>query len=109
ASPNGSGSLCTQAAPCSLTGAQNQVRTVNAGMTSDIVVNLRGGTYTLSAPFQLTENGSTHDSGMNGHNIIYQAYPGETPLLSGGQTITGWSLYDSSKNIYRALVGTSLQ
>src|SRR5262249_38513325 len=45
ASPTGSGTACTQAAPCSLIGARDQVRTMNASMTADIVVWLLGGTY----------------------------------------------------------------
>ncbi len=109
ASPTGSGNTCSLAAPCSLLGAQAKVRTINSNMTGDIVVDLRGGTYTLTSSFTLRENSTTHDSGTNGHNVIYQAYPGETPVISGGKTITGWSLYNSSKNLYRANVGTSLQ
>jgi hypothetical protein len=108
AAPNGSGTTCSEATPCSLTGARDKVRTVNSNMSGDIVVYLRGGVYSLGAPFQLTESANTHDSGTNGWNVIYRAYPGETPLLSGGQQITGWILYDSTKNIYRANVGTSL-
>ena len=78
-------------------------------MTGDIVVDLRGGTYTLTPAFLYVRSQRIHDSGTNGHNVIYQAYPGETPVISGGKTITGWSLYNSSKKIYRAPVGTSLQ
>ena len=48
ASPNGSGSICTLAAPCSLSGARDLVRTLNQAMTDDIVIYLRGGTYTLT-------------------------------------------------------------
>ncbi len=109
ASPTGSGSTCSLAAPCSLSGAQAKVRTLSSNMTGDIVVNLRGGTYVLTSSFTLRESSTTHDSGTNGHNIIYQAYSGEKPIISGGKTITGWSLYNSTKNIYRASVGTALQ
>lgn len=109
ASPTGSGNTCTVSAPCSLTGARDKVRTVNGGMTGDIEIVLRGGTYALSSTFQLTESATVHDSGTNGHDIIYKAYSGETPVLSGGTSVTGWSLYDSGKNIYLANVGTSLQ
>lgn len=109
ASPAGSGTTCSLAQPCSLTGARDKVRTVNASMSGDIVVYLRGGTYQLASTFTLTESASVHDSGTNGWNVIYKAYPGEAPVLSGGQTVTGWALYDGSKNIYRANVGTSLQ
>lgn len=109
ASPTGSGSACTLSAPCSLTGAQAKVLTINTNMTGDIVVDLRGGTYALTSSFTLRDKPTQHDSGTNGHNVIYQAYPGEQPTISGGKTVTGWSLYNSAKNIYRANVGTSLQ
>ena len=90
-SPSGSGTLCTLAAPCSLTGGRDKVRTMNSAMTGNIIVYLRGGTYALTAPFQLTESTTLHDSGTNGFNIIYQAYPGEIPVLNGGTTVTGWT------------------
>lgn len=108
ASPTGSGTVCSQASPCSLEGARDQARTVNGNMTGDIIISLLDGTYTLSSTFQLTESATVHDSGTNGYNVIYQAYPGSHPVISGGQQITGWTQYDSVKNIYRANVGTSL-
>ena len=104
ASPTGSGSICSLQSPCSLTGVQSKVRTVNTNMTGDIVVNLLGGTYSLTATWQFTQL----DSGSNGFNVIYQAMDGQTPILSGGTTITGWTLVDSVKNIYRSNVGTVL-
>lgn len=108
ASPNGSGSLCSELSPCSLEGARDKVRTMNASMTEDIIVLLRGGTYSLSSPFELTESSTVHDSGTNGYNVIYRAYPNETPILSGGQSIPGtaWTLHDSMNNIYKADVGS---
>ena len=109
ASPTGSGHVGSRDAPCSLTGARDLARTMNAGMTGDIVIQLRGGTYQLAAPFQLNESEATHDSGTNGFNIIYAACPGETPILSGGIEVTGWNLFDKEKNIYRAKVDPGLQ
>lgn len=108
ASPSGSGTVCSEAAPCSLEGARDKARTLNDNMTEDIVILLRGGTYLRSSPFELTESSAIHDSGSNGFDIIYRAYPDETPVLSGGETIPGtaWSLYDSGNNIYKADVGS---
>jgi len=105
AAPSGSGSTCSLAAPCSLSGARGVVRGLNSAMTGDIVVYLRGGTYRVSTPFQL----GVQDSGQNGHTVIYEAYPGEAPVISGAIQVTGFSLYDSAKGIYRASVpaGTS--
>ena len=109
ASPNGSGSLGTKEAPCSLTGARDIVRTMNRNLTGDIVVTLRGGLYQLDAPFQLTESDQIHDSGCNGFRIIYKAFTGETPVLSGAIPVSGWTLFDKEKNIYRAKVPEGTQ
>lgn len=87
-----------------ITKARDTVRTVNGSMTGDIIVYLRGGTYPVSSTISLNQS----DSGTNGYNVIYENYPGETPVISGGTQITGWTLYDSQHNIYRASVSTSL-
>ncbi|UVI32000.1 discoidin domain-containing protein [Paenibacillus spongiae] len=85
--------------------ARDAVRTVNTNMTGDIYVYLRGGTYSPSSTIIFTDV----DSGTNGFNIIYSAYNGEKPVISGGKKITGWTLYDASKNIYRASAGGDLE
>jgi len=76
--------------------ARDIVRTRNAAMTADITVYLRGGTYPLTGtvPF------GNADSGGNGFYVKYVAYPGERPLLTGGQPITGWKVFDAGRNIY---------
>lgn len=86
----------------SLGKARDVVRTVNANMTHDIVIYLRSGYYGLNFPLVLT----TQDSGTNGHNIYYLNYPGEVPLISGGQQITGWI---PEGNLWKANVGTQLR
>ncbi|WP_328623744.1 right-handed parallel beta-helix repeat-containing protein [Streptomyces sp. NBC_00353] len=96
-SPSGSGSACTSAAPCSLTQAQSSVQDLAPSMTGDIVVQLADGTYRLDSPLDLT----AADSGRNGHTVIWQAAPNAHPVLSGAKKITGWSLADSSKNIWK--------
>jgi hypothetical protein len=103
--PNGSGNVCEVASPCSLEAGRDKVRTLNEDMSSDITVLLRGGTYTLNEPFNLLPG----DSGQNGYDIYYRAYPGETPILSGGTVISGWTLNDATNNIYRAPVAASLE
>ncbi|HEY8984695.1 MAG TPA: RICIN domain-containing protein [Streptomyces sp.] len=80
--------------------ARNAVRAVNANMSDDIVVNLRGGTYPLSSPVTF----GTADSGTNGHKVVYQAYNGETPVITGGKAITGWTA--ASNGEYKASVGS---
>lgn len=99
AAPAGSGSTCSLSAPCSLTGAQAKVRTLTPTMQGDITVYLRGGTYQLAATFTLTPL----DSGHN-YNVIYTAFPGETPVLSGGTTVMGWQ--SVGNGIYKTNVGT---
>ncbi|WP_031066100.1 right-handed parallel beta-helix repeat-containing protein [Streptomyces sp. NRRL WC-3742] len=98
ASPSGSGSACTLAAPCSLTAARDLVRTLAPSMSGDIAVQLRGGTYRLAASFEL----GPQDSGTGGHTVVYQAYPGEQPVLSGGRQVTGFTQVDAAKNIWKA-------
>ena len=98
---------CTITLPCSLTGAQTVVRGMTATMTGDIVVDLRGGTYRMSSTWSFSN--TAHDSGTSGHRVIYSAYPGETPNISGAQQATGWTLHDSTNNIWSASVGTTLR
>lgn len=107
-SPNGTGTNFSAAQPGNLFAARDAVRSLNGSMTNDIVVYLYGGTYSLTDSFQLQENTTTHDSGTGGFNIIYQAYPGQVPILSGGMTVTNWSLVDAGKNIWSAYVGTNV-
>ena len=92
----------TLAAPFqTITKARDVVRTINATMAGDIYVYLRGGTYTIQSPIAF----GPQDSGSNGYRIFYQAYPGETPVLSGATRVTGWTL--ASGNIYKASLNRS--
>ncbi|MEE4417873.1 right-handed parallel beta-helix repeat-containing protein [Streptomyces bugieae] len=76
-----------------LSAAQRAVRARTASLRSDLVVNLRAGTYFLDTPFTLDSGAG--DSGRNGHRVVYQAYgfgtPGqENAVVSGGRVISGW-------------------
>ncbi len=82
--------------------ARDAVHAICGNMTGDIVVYLRGGTHTLADTLTFGQS----DSGTNGYKVIYQNYPGETPVISGGQRVTGWT--PQAGNIYKAHVGTSL-
>lgn len=73
-----------------LAGARDAVRKLKSSMTGDIVVNLRGGTYRVTEPVAF----DTRDSGENGYSVIYQAYKGETPVVSGAVQVTGWEKYN---------------
>ncbi len=72
----------------SLVAARDAIRKLKAQgpLTQPVTVYVRGGTYTLPKPLVFT----VADSGTEKAPISYTAYPGETPLLSGGRQITGW-------------------
>lgn len=80
-----------------ITAAQKAVRAINGSMTGDISVILREGTYQLSNTVNFTEE----DGGKDGHYVRYKAYEGETPLITGGMPITGWTIHDQEKNIWK--------
>jgi hypothetical protein len=104
-SPTGQGAACVLATPCSLGQARTTVRSLIPSMGGDIDVDLLGGTYRLTSALQL----GPQDSGANGYNVVYQAAPGQNPVISGAKQVTGWSEYDSSKGIYRAAVPAGTQ
>ncbi|MFJ6392485.1 right-handed parallel beta-helix repeat-containing protein [Streptomyces sp. NPDC091972] len=88
--------------------AQQAVRARAPRMTSDLVVNLRAGTYHLKAPVRLSQ--AAGDSGRGGHRVIYQAYGYGTPgqeqvTLSGGRPIFHWRPDHRHKGFWRADVG----
>ena len=84
----------------SLAQAMKAVEKVNKNMSGDVTVYLRGGTYLLSSPLVFKEN----DSGTNGHQVVYQAYNNEVPMISGGKQVTGWTKVDG--NIYKATLNS---
>ena len=62
---------------------QNIVKT---GLTQ-INVQFRGGTYRLPATVMFDGT----DSGTAAMPIVYQNYPGESPVFSGGMRVTNWT------------------
>jgi hypothetical protein len=105
AAPDGAGDACTRAAPCDLPTARDVVRRRTPAMTEDLVVRLRGGRYELVAPLELD---GLQDSGRGGHWVVWEAEPGEAPVLSGGRRIVGWEPFDASRNLWRAPVPAGL-
>lgn len=68
--------------------AQDAVRAQGTDCDSrDITVYLRGGVYYLDAPLVFTPA----DGGDEKRVVTYKAYEGETPVLSGGRPVTGWT------------------
>jgi hypothetical protein len=77
----------TEAKPFkTITKARDAVRAINPQMTGDIIITLRGGTYSVDQTIEF----DARDSGTNGHCVIYRAQQGETPMISGGKRISGW-------------------
>jgi hypothetical protein len=67
--------------------ARNEIRKTKA---KGVTVFLRGGIYKLDSTFILSSN----DSGTKDAPICYVAYPGETPIITGGRKIKNWELTD---------------
>lgn len=95
ASKGGKGTI--QSPYSSIGEAKSAIRKINKKMKGDITVYLRGGTYHLSSPLIFSEE----DSGMNGFHVIYKAYENETPVISGGQSVTKWKP-TVQRNVYCA-------
>ncbi|MFH1007716.1 MAG: right-handed parallel beta-helix repeat-containing protein, partial [Candidatus Latescibacterota bacterium] len=73
----------------SLSRAQQAVRARkrdDPNRANSIVVQIRGGRYPLDAPLRF----APEDSGTAQAPVIYRAFPGEDPVLSGGLRIKGW-------------------
>ncbi len=93
----------TQARPVqTLPRAQELVRAANA--QSDVTVILAEGTYMLSAPLLFRRD----DGGLNGHHVTWRAAEGATPLISGGQQVSGFRVHDAERRIYVADVPRGL-
>ena len=58
-------------------------------LNQPVEVQVREGTYYLAEPLQFWGA----DSGTEQCPITYTAYPGETPVLSGGRRISEWQPY----------------
>jgi hypothetical protein len=103
AAPGGSGGTCALSAPCSLAGAKARVEQLDRDMTADIDVDLLGGTYRVAGGFRL----GPADSGSDGYEVAWQAAPGQAPVISGADRITGFTEYDKGLGIWRAPVSTA--
>lgn len=104
--PNGSdANPGTKAAPlATLHRAQRRVRSsLRSNANRNVTVLLRGGVYRMRAPLKLT----ARDSARRGRRVIYRAFDGERPIISGASRVPGaaWSRYDKAANIWRAQVG----
>jgi len=70
--------------------AVRQLKYQNGGQLDQPVnVLVRGGTYRFTEPLRL----SGGDSGTLRCPVTYAAFPGETPVLSGGRIVDDWQPY----------------
>ncbi|MDF2921820.1 MAG: hypothetical protein K0R57_734 [Paenibacillaceae bacterium] len=111
----------TEAAPFqTIERARDEVRLYNSLMSGSITIFLRGGEYNYADRYTVRQVGQgtsaytirrseltfdQRDSGKNGYDVIYKAYPGEKPVISGGRQVEGWTLHDAGLNIYKAHIG----
>ena len=74
----------------SVTRARDAVRSlVAAGLTDDVTVTIRRGTYRLRDGLAITNA----DSGTRAHRVTYRASRGEKVELLGGVAVEGWRTY----------------
>ncbi|MDP2337030.1 MAG: NosD domain-containing protein [Bacteroidota bacterium] len=79
------------------------------GVGRDILVLIRDGVYSLdnTLEFSATDGGERVETDLptgafeyhelKDYYVIYAAYPGETPVISGGERITGWKKLNGGK------------
>lgn len=73
--------------------ARDVIRATSSMMKNSIVVLVHGGVYPVSKPIRF----GVKDSGQNGFDIVYRAAEGETPVFSGGITVSDWEQMPDSK------------
>jgi uncharacterized protein (TIGR03437 family) len=87
----------------SLDRARAAVQSLNKTGLTQVTVQLRDGLYFLPA----TEQFTSADSGSANLKVLYQNYPGESPVISGGVRITNWT--NTSANVWRRTLPASTQ
>jgi len=84
--------------PAALKQARDAKRSVN-DFAEQVNILLRGGTYQIAEPIRILAT----DSGVSVDKpLTIAAYPDETPVLSGGQRITGWKRVGDVPNKWQA-------
>ena len=86
----------------SLTQARDAIRRMrsqpfNHTIPFTIEINVLGGVYPVTETFAL----ETQDGGTNLFKIVYRAAPGETPIFSGGVSVTGFKNVDDPNILKR--------
>jgi hypothetical protein len=83
--------------------ARAVVQGLNKAGLSQVTVQFRAGTYFLPA----TERFTSADSGTASLQIIYENYPNETPVISGGVRVVNWT--NTTGNTWKATLPASTQ
>ena len=83
--------------------ARAAVQSISKTALTLVAVQFRGGTYYLSSTEVLT----AADSGTATTPIVYQNYPGESPVFSGGVRVTNWT--NAGGNKWTAALPASTQ
>ena len=83
--------------------ARAAVQALNNSRLTQITVQFRAGTYYLSS----TEMMTTADSGSATLQILYENYPGEKPVFSGGVRVQNWT--NVSGNTWKTTLPASTQ
>ena len=71
-----------------------EIKAATGGSTKPVTIMLRGGVYPQAETIVFT----AADSGTKECPVTYQAYPGEKPVISGGDVIRGWQRDDSEQS-----------
>jgi len=71
--------------------AVSELRRTQPELDRPVTVAVRGGFYSLDAPFTLTPD----DSGTAESPTVFAAYGDERPVISGGTVISGWKVADN--------------
>lgn len=91
---NGEGTINNPLA--TLKGARNKVRELKTE-TEGVTVYFRGGFYNWTETVYFYSN----DSGYENAEIVYAAYPGETPVFTGGYRVSGgeFGVWSENSNV----------
>ena len=79
--------------------ARDALRETDKGKPGETVVYLRGGTYSVNQTIKF----DARDSGTENHPVIYRAYAGEQPVISGGKVLGNWE--KAGPTLYKAPTG----
>ncbi len=83
--------------------ARALVQSIDKTGLTQVVVQFRGGTYYLPS----TEWFTAADSGTPSLEIVYQNYPGEAPVFSGGARVENWT--NTGGNTWKTTLPASTQ